>query len=102
MLKRLRSELIDQVLYRFSPYAVGIAACAVMVAALIAVSGGAISAQDKYTVQVPDGLVFAEFRGYEDWQSSSGCYNFQAPAACRFVQGDISPNGWCQLFAPKT
>jgi hypothetical protein len=29
--------------------------------------GGAIPAQDKYTVQVPDGLAFSEFRGYEDW-----------------------------------
>ena len=26
-----------------------------------------ISAQDKYTVQVPGGLAFSEFRGYEDW-----------------------------------
>jgi hypothetical protein len=24
--------------------------------------------QDKYTVKVPDGLGFADFRGYEDWQ----------------------------------
>ena len=30
--------------------------------------GRAISAQDKYTVQVPGGLAFSEFRGYEDWQ----------------------------------
>ena len=30
--------------------------------------GAAISAQDKYTVQVPDGLAFSEFRGYEGWQ----------------------------------
>ena len=29
---------------------------------------GAISAQDKYTVKVPDGLAFSEFRGYEGWQ----------------------------------
>ena len=37
-------------------------------AAVLAVLGGsAISAQDKYTVQTPDGLGFAEFRGYEDW-----------------------------------
>jgi hypothetical protein len=36
---------------------------------VLAVFGGrAISAQDKYTVQVPDGLAFSEFRGYEDWQ----------------------------------
>jgi Cytochrome P460 len=39
-------------------------------AAALAVFGGraAISAQDKYTVQVPNGLTFSEFRGYEDWQ----------------------------------
>ena len=27
-----------------------------------------ISARDKYTVRVPNGLAFSEFRGYEDWQ----------------------------------
>ena len=30
------------------------------------------------------------------------CINFQSPNACKFVQGDISPNGWCQLFAAKS
>ena len=35
---------------------------------VLAVLGGkAISAQDKYTLQVPNGLSFAEFRGFEDW-----------------------------------
>ena len=34
-----------------------------------ALGGRAISAQDKYTVQVPGGLAFSEFRGYEDWQT---------------------------------
>jgi hypothetical protein len=29
----------------------------------------AFAAQDKYTVNVPGGLAFAEFRGYEDWQT---------------------------------
>jgi hypothetical protein len=38
------------------------------IAVVLAVLGGsAISAQDKYTLQVPNGLAFAEFRGYEDW-----------------------------------
>ena len=32
-------------------------------------TGVVISAQDKYTVSVPNGLAFAEFKGYEDWQS---------------------------------
>jgi hypothetical protein len=41
----------------------------VIVAVVLAVLGGnAISAQDKYTVQVPNGLAFSDFRGYEDWQ----------------------------------
>ncbi|HEY7216819.1 MAG TPA: cytochrome P460, partial [Candidatus Binatia bacterium] len=30
-------------------------------------AGAAISAQDKYTVEVPGGVAFSEFRGYEDW-----------------------------------
>jgi Cytochrome P460 len=41
---------------------------AVIIAVVLAVWGGrAISAQDKYTVEVPGGLAFSEFRGYEDW-----------------------------------
>jgi len=36
----------------------------------VAVLGGyAMSAQDKYTVKVPGGLAFSEFRGYEGWQA---------------------------------
>jgi hypothetical protein len=31
-----------------------------------------------------------------------GCANFQPSNGCKFVQGDISPNGWCQLFAAKS
>ena len=42
----------------------------ITIAALLAALGGmALAAQDKYTVQVPDGLAFSEFRGYEDWQT---------------------------------
>ena len=37
-----------------------------MITGVFAVVGGwAISAQDKYTVKVPNGLAFSEFRGYE-------------------------------------
>jgi hypothetical protein len=39
-----------------------------IIAAVLAVLGGAASsAQDKYTLQVPGGLAFADFRGYESW-----------------------------------
>ena len=37
----------------------------------------------------------------KDDQRCDGCVNFQPPNACKFVEGDISPSGWCQLFAPK-
>ncbi|MGZ8409466.1 MAG: hypothetical protein ACXWVS_06015 [Hyphomicrobium sp.] len=40
----------------------------VIVAVVLAVLGGmALAAQDKYTVQVPNGLALSECRGYEDW-----------------------------------
>lgn len=35
-------------------------------------------------------------------QRCDGCVYFQPPNACKFVQGNISPNGRCQLFAAKT
>jgi hypothetical protein len=28
----------------------------------------ALAQQDRYTLKIPDGLAFAEFRGYENWQ----------------------------------
>ena len=40
----------------------------IIAAALAVASGAAFSAQDRYTVKVPGGLAFADFRGYEKWQ----------------------------------
>jgi hypothetical protein len=39
----------------------------VTIGALAALGGIALAAQDKYTLQVPNGLAFSEFRGYENW-----------------------------------
>jgi hypothetical protein len=36
---------------------------------LAALGGMVMSAQDKYTVKVPGGLAFSEFKGYESWQA---------------------------------
>src|ERR1700723_2776215 len=41
-----------------------------IIAGLLA-SSLAISAQDKYTLKVPNGLAFSEFKGYESWQMIS-------------------------------
>ncbi len=47
------------------------------IAAALAVlaTGAAISAQDKYTLKVPNGLAFSEFKGYDGWQTISISHN---------------------------
>src|SRR5512139_3238042 len=50
----------------------------VIVAVMLA--GVAISAQDKYTVKVPGGLAFSEFKGYEDWRVIAISHNEDAMA----------------------
>ena len=50
-------------------------------AALLLVAGLALAAQDKYTLNVPGGLAFAEFRGYESWQVISISRNPKVMAA---------------------
>ena len=67
----------------------------------LAVLGGfAVSAQDKYTVKVPGGLAFSEFRGYEAWQAISTSRNGRVvamilgnPAMIDAYQAGIPGNG---------
>src|SRR5258705_6133388 len=49
----------------------GMRTIAVVTALVSALGGSAMSAQDKYTVKVPGGLAFSEFRGYEGWHAVS-------------------------------
>ena len=67
---------------------------------LAALGGLAFSAQDKYTVKVPGGLAFAEFKGYESWQAISMSRNEGAvavivgnPAMIAAYQAGIPANG---------
>jgi uncharacterized protein (DUF2342 family) len=30
-----------------------------------------------------------------------GCLQWVAPNACKVVAGEISPSGWCTIYAPK-
>ena len=62
--------------------------------------GLAMSAQDKYTVKVPGGLAFSEFKGYESWQAISISRNEQVvavilgnPAMIAAYQAGIPANG---------
>jgi cytochrome P460 len=63
-------EVVHQVRRRLlGSAAMSVAAAGAAIALMLAISGStAVSAQDKYSVQVPNGLAFSEVRGYEDWQ----------------------------------
>ncbi len=37
----------------------------------------------------------------KDGAECDKCVNFVAPKACKIVEGDINPKGWCVAFAPK-
>ncbi|HUB45310.1 MAG TPA: cytochrome P460 family protein [Acetobacteraceae bacterium] len=37
-------------------------------ASLAVVGGMALAAQDRFTLQIPNGLAFSEVRGYDTWQ----------------------------------
>lgn len=37
----------------------------------------------------------------KDGQQCSGCRHFVPANACKLVQGEISPQGWCMLYTPK-
>ena len=60
----------------------------------------ALAAEDKYTVKVPGGLAFSEFRGYEAWQAISISRNEKVmamilgnPAMIDAYQAGIPGNG---------
>jgi hypothetical protein len=62
-------------------------------------TGAAISAQDKYALNVPGGLAFSEFRGYEGWQVISTSYGVRPavilgnPAMIEAYAAGIPGNG---------
>jgi cytochrome P460 len=63
-------------------------------------AGLVISAQDKYSVKVPGGLAFAEFKGYEAWQTISISRNEKVmavilgnPAMIKAYEAGIPANG---------
>ena len=63
-------------------------------------TGAAISAQDKYTVKVPGGLAFSEFKGYESWQTISVSHNGPVlavtlgnPAMIKAYESGVPGNG---------
>ena len=48
---------------------------AVALVVMVGAAGAAISAQDKYTLKVPNGLAFSVFKGYDGWQTVAVSHN---------------------------
>jgi hypothetical protein len=40
--------------------------------------------------------------GPHDGRQCMNCVHFAAPSACEIVEGDVSPQGWCQFFGQKS
>ena len=75
-------------------YLVGLTSCAALAATV------ALAAPDKYTVRVPGGLGFADFKGYESWQVVSISHGPKAmavivgnPAMIKAFEAGIPANG---------
>ena len=65
------------------------------VAAVAAASSGA-SAQEKMDQQT------VQYQNQpKDGNKCGMCAHFVAPNQCKLVAGNISPEGWCLLYAPK-
>jgi hypothetical protein len=80
---------------------IGLSSC-VALATTIALAADAPtkSKQDKYSLKVPGGLAFAEFKGYESWQVVSISQNSKAmavilgnPAMIKAFEAGIPANG---------
>ena len=69
----------------------------------LALGTAAVAAVSQAMAQVKISQAVANYQNTPKGdQRCDRCINFQPPNACKFVQGDIRPSGWCQLFAPKT
>ena len=81
---------------------VAISAIAIVTLSLSVLGAGGSSADenDKYTLKVPGGLAFSEFKGYESWQTISVSHNDRVmavilgnPAMIEAYQSGIPANG---------
>jgi hypothetical protein len=52
-------------------YLTALGSCAALTVSIAVVAGSVETSKDKYSVKVPGGLAFSEFKGYENWQAVS-------------------------------
>ncbi|MBV8978214.1 MAG: hypothetical protein JO261_13145 [Alphaproteobacteria bacterium] len=68
-------------------------------------AGGAVLLTALCARQAQAGQMTKQAAGYQPTpkgdQRCDGCSLFQEPSSCKFVSGDIAPQGWCRLWQPK-
>ena len=81
-------------------YIGALGSCAAMALGVALVANSAQSGQDKYTLKVPGGLAFSEFKGYESWETIAVSKNASAiavivgnPAMIQAYKAGIPGNG---------
>jgi hypothetical protein len=71
-------------------------AAAIGVGTGVLAGGGAVAATPKFS------QAQAKYQATpKGAQRCAVCSQFVAPASCKTIDGKISPNGWCVMFAPK-
>lgn len=65
-------------------------------AALVPLVATQAKAQDKLA---PEMVMYQPTP--KDGQKCIDCLHFEPPRACAIVSGDIDPEGWCAVWAPK-
>ena len=65
-----------------------------------AASGVAIASTPAHAAKAPQKAVKYQDTPKGD-QSCENCALFEAPSSCKTVDGTISPQGWCMVYAKK-
>jgi hypothetical protein len=69
-------------------------------ALVFAASAGLAAAAEPASTQTKMSKQDAEYQDTpKDIRMCATCTLFEAPRSCKVVEGDISPNGWCKVFA---
>jgi hypothetical protein len=87
--------------------------CSLLVPAALLACGRQTETQDTPRTSAPDqagpggsekaSQASVQYQGQPRGdQQCSGCIHFVGPNTCEMVEGEISPEGWCNLWAPQS
>jgi High potential iron-sulfur protein len=65
-----------------------------------AVTGAAIIGSPAHAAKAPQKAVKYQDTPKGD-QSCANCALFEPPSSCKTVDGTVSPDGWCMVYAKK-